>query len=99
LSVSQKFLTKQAQKTSFKVSFQLVRTSYKQSFGTRQLGPDSDPTSARQVTASVADVYLGSESFSIPDPTKKEQGKNKLVVLPVLVDNYLIFFEQVPKKI
>jgi hypothetical protein len=46
-----------------------------------------------QVTASVADVYLGSGSFSIPDPTKKEKGKNKLVVLPVLVDNYLIFFE------
>jgi hypothetical protein len=31
--------------------------------------------------------------FSIPDPgsDKKKQGKNKLVVLPVLVDNYLIF--------
>jgi hypothetical protein len=29
--------------------------------------------------------------FRIPDPAKKEQGKNKLVVLPFFVENYLIF--------
>jgi hypothetical protein len=34
----------------------------------------------------------------IPDTTKKEQGKNKLVVLSVLVDNYLIFSTGTNKK-
>jgi hypothetical protein len=37
------------------------------------------------------DIYPGSGCFSISDPTKKDEGKNKFVVFPVLVDNFLIF--------
>jgi hypothetical protein len=40
----------------------------------------------------IRDVYPGSEFFPIPSPTKKkEQGKNKLVVLPFLIEKLLIF--------
>jgi hypothetical protein len=50
------------------------------------------------------DVYPGSRSliFSVPDPgsrihNKKEQGKNKLLVLPFFVENNLIFLTSTAK--
>jgi hypothetical protein len=44
----------------------------------------------------IREVYTGSGFFShpgswIPDPTIKEQGRNKVAVLPFLVENYLSF--------
>jgi hypothetical protein len=36
-------------------------------------------------------MFIPDPDFSISDPTKKELGKNKLVVSPFLVENYLVF--------
>jgi hypothetical protein len=33
----------------------------------------------------IRDVNPGSGFFPIPDPTKKEQGENKLIALPVFL--------------
>jgi hypothetical protein len=37
--------------------------------------------------------------YNVADPTKKELGKNKLVVSPFLVENYLVFLTATEKDL
>jgi hypothetical protein len=47
----------------------------------------------------IPDADAGSGFFPSRIQPKKDQGKNKSVVSPFLVEIYLIFIEQVQKKI